>query len=70
MAPTPAEITGLFQDAKGFMAANPAVVPTQTALVYAWNENTEGGWLLPTLGEGSVRLRAVANATKARLRDP
>ena len=55
-------MTDLFQDAQAFIRKNQEVVPTETALVYAWNENTEGGWLLPTKGEGRSRLEAVSKA--------
>jgi hypothetical protein len=24
--------------------------PSQAIIIYAWNENDEGGWLIPTLG--------------------
>ena len=34
-------------------------------LVYAWNENSEGGWLVPTLGEGTARVDALAAAKAA-----
>jgi len=62
ITPEPAELTDLFQDAQAFIRKNQEVVPTETALVYAWNENTEGGWLLPTKGEGRSRLEAVSKA--------
>jgi len=31
-------------------------------LIYAWNENDEGGWLIPTLSGGDARLEAVHKA--------
>ena len=40
----------------------PVPCEAQVALAYAWNENTEGGWLLPTKGNGTMRLDAVAKA--------
>ena len=60
--PTAAEITGIFADAAAFMRAQPAVAEAGVALAYAWNENTEGGWILPTKGNGTMRLDAVAKA--------
>ena len=36
----------------------------QAILIYAWNEFDEGGWLCPTLAEGSARLDAIAAATR------
>ena len=56
--PKPEELTNLVADASSFIRNNPSLVPTKTAIVYAWNENTEGGWLLPTKGEGKSRLDA------------
>ena len=35
------------------------VTEANLAIIYAWNENDEGGWLVPTLGEGTSRLDAV-----------
>lgn len=29
------------------------------SVIYAWNENGEGGWLTPTLKEGNARLKAI-----------
>lgn len=29
------------------------------SVIYAWNENGEGGWLTPTFGEGNARLEAI-----------
>ncbi len=34
-------------------------------LIYAWNENDEGGWLTPTLYDGNARLEAVRRVLKA-----
>jgi len=33
-------------------------------LIYAWNENDEGGWLTPTLSEGAARLDALRKVLK------
>jgi hypothetical protein len=49
-----------------WMAGNRRSVPAQTALVYAWNENDEGGWLIPTYPDDSRRLQAVARALCGR----
>ena len=62
MEPTAAELTGLIEDASAFIGAEPEVAESGAAIVYAWNENTEGGWLIPTLGNGDQRIRAVAKA--------
>lgn len=47
-APTPAELATHVQDALDWLRDNPAA-PARCALIYAWNENDEGGWLVPTL---------------------
>ncbi len=48
----------------------PSVTTTNTVLIYAWNENDEGGWLIPTLNnDGSTntaRLAAIAAILKRR----
>ena len=61
--PKKAEITSLFKHAKAWLQREKNNLgEADTAIVYAWNECTEGGWLLPTKGEGRTRLEAVANA--------
>ena len=57
-APEPEELTNLIKSASSFIENNPSIVPSEAAIVYAWNENTEGGWLLPTKGEETSRLDA------------
>ena len=39
-------------------------VPERLVLVYAWNENGEGGYLTPTKAEGDVYLKAVEAAVR------
>jgi hypothetical protein len=58
-APTPAELAGHLEEALDWIGANPRATPARTALIYAWNENDEGGWLVPTLGDGTKRLDAL-----------
>jgi len=38
--------------------------PERLVLLYAWNENGEGGYLTPTRGEGDVYLKAVGEAIR------
>jgi len=53
--PTPAELALHLKDAIDWVCANPAAAPANAVLIYAWNENDEGGWLVPTLKpDGSV----------------
>eukprot|EP00316_Scyphosphaera_apsteinii_P019746 CAMPEP_0119305720 /NCGR_PEP_ID=MMETSP1333-20130426/6649_1 /TAXON_ID=418940 /ORGANISM="Scyphosphaera apsteinii, Strain RCC1455" /LENGTH=650 /DNA_ID=CAMNT_0007308881 /DNA_START=25 /DNA_END=1977 /DNA_ORIENTATION=+ len=46
-------------------AAQASQQSTGHALVYAWNEFGEGGWLAPTLGDGTSRLDALRVALKS-----
>lgn len=39
------------QEALNYVSAQPAATLANTVLVYAWNENAEGGWIVPTLSE-------------------
>jgi hypothetical protein len=36
-----------------------AAAEANAVLIYAWNESGEGGWLVPTLSEGSARIAAL-----------
>ena len=57
--PRPEELAGLLADAIHWTEANPSAAKARTILIYAWNENDEGGWLVPTFAEGNARLRAI-----------
>lgn len=61
---TPAEIAGHLAHAIGWLSDHADAAPAQTAIVYAWNEFDEGGWLAPTLKEGTARLDAVARTLR------
>ncbi len=63
-APTPAELASHVSRAVKWMQNNPDAAPSQMAIIYAWNENDEGGWLVPTLGDGTARLDAIAKVLK------
>jgi hypothetical protein len=62
--PTPAELADHLRDAMEWAAARSNPCPARTAIVYAWNEHDEGGWLCPTLGPDgrpdNSRLQAIA----------
>jgi hypothetical protein len=55
----PEEIRVELEDCLRWIRANAAAVPAQTALVYAWNENDEGGWVIPTYPDDVGRLTAM-----------
>ena len=63
-AATPAELAAHTGRALSWMRQNPLAAPAQLALIYAWNEHDEGGWLTPTLTDGSSRLDALAPVLK------
>jgi hypothetical protein len=47
---TPDELATHIQDAIQWTKANRDLNPANAIIIYGWNENDEGGWLLPTLG--------------------
>jgi hypothetical protein len=47
-----------------WLKANPSSAQAQMAIIYAWNEHDEGGWLTPTLAEGSARLDAIGKVLR------
>jgi hypothetical protein len=58
--PTNAELTSHLAAAVAYMNANPSACESNAALIYAWNEFDEGGWLCPTLGDPTgSRLNAI-----------
>jgi hypothetical protein len=56
---SPAEIGAELQACLRWMSAHRDAVPANTALIYAWNENDEGGWLVPTYKDDRGRIEAV-----------
>lgn len=56
---TPAELAEHLKASLDWLAQHAATAPARTSLVYAWNENDEGGWIVPTLQDGAVRLEAI-----------
>ena len=67
--PSPAEVANHLGEALDWTRSHLAnTTPANTVLIYAWNENDEGGWLVPTLNvDGSTnaeRLAAIAAKLK------
>jgi len=56
---TPAELAAHIKSGMEWMQKNKASSNAQCAIIYAWNEYDEGGWLGPMLLEGSARIDAV-----------
>lgn len=69
VAPTPEELAGLAREAFDWVVTHPGAAKSEAILTYAWNENDEGGWLVPTLNpDGSPntsRIDALGELTKA-----
>lgn len=47
---TPAQLAAHLKNALAWTEANRDINPAGAVLIYAWNENDEGGWLMPTRG--------------------
>ena len=47
----------------------PGTAEANAILIYAWNETDEGGWLHPTLSEGSARLDTMGEVLALRTYD-
>lgn len=54
----PVEIADHLRDALNWIVVQRGNGGPNTALIYAWNENDEGGWLMPTYPFDDSRLRA------------
>lgn len=62
---TPEELAAHIGRGVSWYKKHPGRNGTELALIYAWNEFDEGGWLVPALppsdGEGTARLDAIRN---------
>jgi len=63
--PTPIELAEHLRAALQWTKQNQAQVEANTVLLYAWHETGEGGMLVPSLREGSVRLDAIREVLRA-----
>jgi len=57
--PSPTELANHIKDAIQWNKKNPTAGRANAVLIYAWNESDEGGWLVPTIDEGTARLDAI-----------
>lgn len=57
--PRPNQIANHLREAIQWVKRNPAYTRANTIIMYAWNESSEGGWLVPTHAEGTARLDAL-----------
>ena len=56
---TPTGIANHLRDAIEWTKSNNNKVLNNMIIMYAWNENGEGGWLTPTKSEGNARLEEI-----------
>lgn len=63
---SPEQLAAHVMEAVDWMWTYPDAAEPQTVIEYAWNELSEGGWLVPTLEEGDGRLRAIGEALTNR----
>lgn len=68
--PTPAELAAHLRAAIDWNAAHPRIAPAHAVILYAWNEIDEGGYLVPTLKEGTARLDAIRLVLKPAATQP
>jgi hypothetical protein len=62
--PRPGELAAHVGEAIGWATRHAGPKGPNPIIIYAWNENDEGGWLIPTLSEGSARVEAMGNAVR------
>lgn len=68
--PTPDELAAHVREAADWVVANPSTCEARAALIYAWNEHDEGGWIARTLGEGAARVDALERMWRQRQAEP
>ncbi len=67
-APTPAELSAHIEQGLAWIRTHRGVVRADVALLYAWNEHDEGGWVCPTwtpTGPDTSYVGAVASGIEA-----
>jgi len=65
---TPDQLADQLREALAFVRSYPEASLANTALIYAWNENAEGGWIVPTLAEVEAGLPLRLDAVRSVLR--
>ncbi len=53
------ELKAHINDAVGWLQKNKNAAQAQCVIIYAWNEFDEGGWLCPTVGDGTSRIKVL-----------
>ncbi|MCX6901061.1 MAG: glycoside hydrolase family 99-like domain-containing protein [Verrucomicrobia bacterium] len=66
---TPDELAAHIHEALDWTKQNRDINPSNAIIIYGWNENDEGGWLIPTLGADGVpneeRIQALSKVLRA-----
>ncbi|RKY23857.1 MAG: hypothetical protein DRP62_05050 [Planctomycetota bacterium] len=57
--PRPTELAEHLKNGIEWISKYREAAMANALLIYAWNENDEGGWLVPTIDEGAARLNAI-----------
>ncbi|MGH8080219.1 MAG: hypothetical protein ACREP7_06560 [Lysobacter sp.] len=66
-ATTPGDIASQALTMLQWSQLNPIRNPSRSTLLYAWNELDEGGWLVPTMLEGSARVDRLTEGLNSRI---
>jgi hypothetical protein len=56
---TPKQIADNLKNSIDWVKTNQNTCPANTVIIYAWNEFDEGGWICPTFGNDSSRIKAI-----------
>lgn len=62
---TPDQIATHLGEGVQWLRDYPASAEAKTIIMYAWNELSEGGWIVPTHSEGTARLEAIRQVLRA-----
>jgi hypothetical protein len=62
---TPQDLSDHFSNGVKWMKNNYTSANAQCAIIYAWNEFDEGGWLCPTLGPDTSHIQSLRGVLKA-----
>jgi hypothetical protein len=64
----PEQLADQLREALALVRSHPEASLANTVLIYAWNENAEGGWIIPTLPEVEAGLPLRLDAIRSVLR--